>query len=63
MYKDKDTNLFDAFAIQIKDEYIFVKKHINLENSRIYDSITDLPFTEKSEFVDEFPSISYCIKI
>ena len=61
MYKDKDTNLFDAFVIQIKDEFIFVKKHIKLENSRIYDSITDLPFTEKSEGVDEFPSITYCI--
>lgn len=61
MYKDKDTNLFDAFVIQIKYKYLFIKKHIKVENSAEYDLIIDLPFTEKDENEDQFPSISYAL--
>lgn len=59
MYKDKDTNLFDTFVIQIKYKYLFIKKYINVENSAEYDLITDLPFCEKDETEDQFPSIDF----
>lgn len=62
MYKDKDTNYFDAFVIQISDNFLFIKKYIKLENSEEYDLITELPFTEIDETEDQFPSITYAFK-
>ena len=61
MYKDKDTNLFDAFVIQISDKYLFVKKYIKEENSEEYDLDIYPPFCEKDNDKDQFPSISYAL--